>query len=236
MTTSGTTIFNVSRDDVIKAALRSLGVIAIGETPANEDFTNCAFALNNILKVLASQGYLLWTMELITVPMVSGTTSYTIGPSGATVTANRPLRIAFAYIRDANNNDIQLTQLSRTGYEQLTPKNTTGVPVNFYYDPQLDSGVVYFWPTPNVTYNVYLSSQPQVEDIAAGTSSTQNFDLPQEWFQPLRWLLASEVGPEYMSNLPKLQMVQQRASDAMNTIANFGQEQTSVYFTVDPQR
>ena len=64
MTTSGTTTFTVTRDDIIKAALRSLGVIATNESPSSEDYTNCAFALNLILKTLAADGYLCGAMSM----------------------------------------------------------------------------------------------------------------------------------------------------------------------------
>ena len=235
MPSSGTTSFSASRDDIIKAALRALGRLAIGATPANEDFTNCAFALNLILKRLAAQGYLLWCYVHVTVPLVSGTSSYTLGATGSTVT-NRPIRIAQAYIRDADNNDTQMEQLSKSGYDMLTPKDAPGIPVNFYYDPTLDNGTLYVWPVINTTgYNAILSIQRQVQDIAPGASSTQTFDLPQEWFEPLLWLLCKHVGPEYMVNLQKLQVIREYAREAEETISNFTREEASVYFTVDPQ-
>lgn len=235
MSTSGTTTFNVSRDDVINAALRSLGVIGTGETPITEDYTNCAFALNLILKSLAAQGYLLWCYVRTTVPLTSGTASYTIGPSGATVTANRPIRIAYAYVRNPQNIDILLTQVSKSDYDDIPNKTAAGQPTTFYYDPTLDNGTLYTWPVINATgYSVVVAVQRQVEDIASGASSTQNFDLPQEWFNPLRWLLAKHIAPEYVVDMPKLAMIKEYAEEAQNEIANFTREEASVQFTIDP--
>ena len=237
MTTSGTTTFTVTRDDIIKAALRSLGVIATGETPQNEDYTNCAFALNLILKTLAADGYLLWCYVNVTVPLTSGTASYTLGPSGATVTTNRPIRLASAFLRDPDSNDVEVEVLSKSDYNMMTPKTQAGIPSSVYYDPTLDKGTLYVWPVINETgYNLIVTVQRQVEDIVTGTSSTQNFDLPQEWFQPLRWMLAKEIGPEYAVNLPKLQMIEARANEWEEKIANFTREEASVYFTVNPQQ
>lgn len=237
MPTSGTTTFTVTRDDIIKAALRSLGVIGIGDTPQNEDYTNCAFALNLILKTMAAQGYLLWCYVNITVPLTSGDGSYTIGPSGADVTSNRPIRLAGAFLRDADNNDVPLEVLSKSDYNMMTPKTQSGVPSSVYYDPTLDNGTLYIWPVIDQTgYNLIATVQRQVEDIATGTSSTQNFDLPQEWFQPLRWMLCKEIAPEYSVNLPKLQMIEARANEWEEKIANFTREEASVYFTVNPQQ
>ena len=237
MSSSGTTTFTITRDDIIKAALRSLGVIAVGETPQNEDYTNCAFALNLILKSLAAQGYLLWCYVHTTVPLTSGTASYTIGPAGTTpdVTANRPIRIAYAYVRNPQNIDILLTQYSKSDYDDIPNKTAEGQPTTFYYDPTLDKGTLYTWPVIGESgYSVIVAVQRQVEDIAAGTSSTQNFDLPQEWFNPLRWLLAKHIAPEYVVDMPKLAMIKEYAEEAQNEIANFTREEASVQFTVDP--
>ena len=44
--TSGTTTFSITRDDIIKAALRKIGVVAQGETPTTDQITEAAFALN----------------------------------------------------------------------------------------------------------------------------------------------------------------------------------------------
>lgn len=232
MTTSGTYSLDVSRDQIIEAALRSLGVIGAGETATSDDRINCAFALNLILKSLPIETWLLWCYQDIAVPLVSGTASYTLGPTG-TVVGVRPLRIAKAWLRDADDNDIPMTQLARQDYEMLTPKNTPGIPVNYYYDPQLTNGVLYTWPVINTTgYTMYVSNQRQLQDIAStGSASTETFDLPQEWFQPLRWILADEVSHEYVLNLQKVDFIKARADMWRDKMSNFTREEPGVYFT-----
>jgi len=228
VTTSSTYTFDVSSDDVCKAALRSLGVIGTGETPGTEDYTNCRFALNLILKSLPIETWLLWCYNDIAVPLVSGTASYTLGPTG-TVVGVRPNRIAKAWMRDANNNDIPMVQLARTDYEMLTPKDTPGIPVNYYYDPQLTNGVLYTWPVINDSgYTMYVSNQRTIQDITTGT---QTFDLPQEWFQPLRWMLADELSHEYVLNLQKVEFIKARADMWREKMSNYTREEPGVYFT-----
>lgn len=119
----------------------------------------------------------------------------------------------------------------------LTPKAQPGVPTQFYYDPQLTAGIVYFWPIPATSsiYTARLLIQRPVQDIAAGTSSTQTFDVPQEWYQPLRWILADEVAPEYEVDLPTINMIRGRAFEARNKMANFSREEASVFFQPDAQ-
>ena len=85
MATSGTTTFTVNRDQVIDAVLRVLGVIGVGETPIQEDYTNCSQALNIMIKSWAKKGFPLWTYSEIVIPMIAGILKYPIGPSGAYV-------------------------------------------------------------------------------------------------------------------------------------------------------
>lgn len=235
MATSGTYAFDVTRDQVIEAALRSLGVIGAGETATAEDRTNAAFALNLIMKSLPIETWLLWCYQDIAVPLVSGTASYTLGPTG-TVVGVRPLRIAKGWMRNTNVTppiDTPMEQLARADYDMLSPKATPGIPVNFYYDPQLTNGVLYTWPVINESgYTMYVSNQRTLQDISPTSSaSAETFDLPQEWFQPLRWILADELSHEYTVNLQKVQMIQARAAEWRDKMANYSREEPGVYFT-----
>ena len=239
MATSNTTIFTVTRNDIVSAALRSLGILAAGETASTEDFTNCTFALNLILKRLATKGYMPWVYQTVSIPLVVGTQSYTIAPSGADITANRPLRIAQGWYLDPNNNRTPLNQVSRQEFNMFTPSTNPGLINSFYYEQSIgtsavQTGRVYFWPVMNLSgYTAQLSFERQIQDISG---ATENFDVPQDSFDALRWLLADHVGPEYTSNLQKLAMIQERAMRAESEMADWNREDTSVYFQVSPQR
>lgn len=81
MGTSGTNSFIVTRDDIINASLRTLGVIGLGETASTDDITNCSQALNIMIKSWAKKGWPLWTVELLSINMVTGAYVYPIGPT-----------------------------------------------------------------------------------------------------------------------------------------------------------
>lgn len=85
MATSGTTNFSVTRDDVVKACLRVLGVIGVGETPITEDYTNCSEALNIMIKSWAKKGFPLWVYDQVTIPMLIGLNKYPIGTTAGYV-------------------------------------------------------------------------------------------------------------------------------------------------------
>lgn len=85
MSTSGTNTFSVDRDDIIKASLRILGVLGVGEEPIQEDYTNCSQALNIMIKSWAKKGFPLWVYQTVQIPMLEGLEVYPIGPTAAYV-------------------------------------------------------------------------------------------------------------------------------------------------------
>lgn len=311
MAVTGTNSFTVTRDDIIKATLRLLGVIGIGETPETEDYTNCSQALNIMIKSWAKKGFPLWVNEEILVPMITGNTLYNIGPTGGTlvtegititnggtggvdgtyamiitdvtgtgaagsfvvsggtitsititasgsgytaptydftaasitgesistivlgVTTRKPLRTIEAFIRDSSNYDTSLMLISRQEYNMLGSKTSAGIPNQIYYDNLLDYGRLYVFdvPTDN-TQTIYLQVQRQFYDM---TTSTDNFDFPQEWFQALKWGLACELLAEYGVSLQMIPYYEQKALQYIEDCFNWSQEEPGVYFSVDSQ-
>src|ERR1700761_6557593 len=80
MTTSGTSSFNATRDQIILAALRKLQAISANETSVNPTLiTNCAFQLNALVKSLNATGLHIWTEEEATIFLQPNQNSYTLG-------------------------------------------------------------------------------------------------------------------------------------------------------------
>lgn len=236
MTTTGTNTFTVTRDDIIKASLRLLGVIGVGETPLTEDYTNCSQALNIMIKGWAKKGIPLWVTQQITLPMVTSVTSYQIGPTatgtGALVTS-KPLKIFDAFIRDSNNYDTQLLLISRQEYDILGSKSSTGIPNQYYWDNGDPNGTLYVFNVPvDSTHTLYLQIQRQFYDM---TSGTDNFDFPQEWFTALKWGLACELAVEYGIDGKMIPYFEQKAAMAIDEAFDYSVEEASLFFTVNQQ-
>lgn len=230
MSTSGTTNFTMTRDQLIEASLRALQVYGIGDTIPPEVITNVAQALNIWVKALCMKGLFLWCVQEVEIPMVAGQAQYQIGPL---TNKPRPLRILDAYIRYSTGNDVSLTITSRYDYDTLGLKSAQGIPNQLYYDPQLDNGLVTFYNVPFATTDtVHLVIQRQIQDF---NLATDNPDFPQEAFQMLKWGLADEIGLEQGARLEVRQEVALRSKRYMNEFSDFQQEQASVFFTPSTQ-
>jgi hypothetical protein len=231
MAVSNITTFTVTRDEIINGALRLCGVLQEGQTANATQLTDAAQSLNLLLKYYATKGWLLWCYYPISFTTVVNKGQYVIGPSGPDVTDNKPLRVARGYIRaTANSLDIPLNHLTRQGYDMLSPKTQTGVPNSFYIDQQRDTAICYLWPVPiDITHTIVLTTQRQIMDITTGA---QNFDLPQEWFLPLKWNLAADIGPEFGVTERAQQRIDAKAEFYLGEVSDFSSaEEPSVTFT-----
>ena len=142
MPTSGTYAFTVSRDDVINAALRTLGAYGAQDTVPVADITNCAQALNILVKTWVMKGMPLWCVETFPTPMIVGQLTYDLSltSSGGYV----PKKLTDAFLRNTTNgvnNDVSLTIESRYDYNTLGNKLSPGVPNQLFYNPNISSGV-----------------------------------------------------------------------------------------------
>lgn len=82
MTTSGTSVFNYNRNQIISSAARKIGAIAAGETLGADAINDFADQLNIMVKALDATGLHIWTETEATLFMQPNQISYTLG--GAT--------------------------------------------------------------------------------------------------------------------------------------------------------
>lgn len=234
MATSNSTNFSTTRDDIIKGALRLCGALALGETPSADQVSEASDALNMLVKAWQADGMALWARSEYTLALTLDTKSYTIG-LGKTVNIPKPLKITQAILHDTQTNvDIPMRIITRDEYLRLGNKSTNGMPIQIYYDPQRDNGVLYVYPPANSSAVLYkqikFTYQKPFEDFDA---STDNPDFPQEWYEALKYGLASRLAGEYGISLTDRQQLMQEAILIKNEALSFGTEEGSFYFTAD---
>lgn len=85
MAVTGTSEFSLMRDDMIRAVLRTLGVLASGELPEAEDYRNCSQALNVLIKSWEKKGLPLWVTVQWPITLLSGVAAYPLGAEGGSL-------------------------------------------------------------------------------------------------------------------------------------------------------
>ena len=307
MAVSSSFDFTVTRDDVIKAAFRVIGILAPGDTPLAARVTTASEALNMMLKTWQAEGIGLWLNQEVTLFLQADDVDYSIGPSGdncsgtvvktevataavatdtdivvdsisgmtdgdyvgvetdngdihwttingtpgsATVVlttgldyaaavdnhvytyttkTQRPLEIIDARLRNADDNDVPLSIISKQEYNALSDKDSEATPNQIYYDGQLTNGVLYVWPEPSdVKDRIIMTIKRPICDM---DSAIDNFDLPTEWFEVLKFNLATRLAPEY--DIPISNDVGALAMTLKDSVFGFDRETTSVRFVPD---
>ena len=234
MATSGSTDFSVSRDDIIKRALRLIGALAQGETPTTNQTTEAAAALNGLVKAWQADGMPLWAIKSYDIPLTSGIKDYSIG-LGKTINISKPLKVIQSYNHNVTSNvDIPMRILTKQEYNMLGNKTSSGNPIQIYYEPLSDYGILHVFPVPSTTEQtanvITIYYQRPFEDFDAGTDTP---DFPQEWYDAITYGLATRLAPEYGLDATSRKTLWQEMSVIKQEALNFGLEEGSLFFSRD---
>ena len=221
MTTSNNTSYESNRDNLIKGALRKCGVLAEGETPSTESITNCTQALNNIVVRFSTLGMPLWKRIELPITIVASTKDYTIANS---------LKVAQVILKDViGGTQYALINKSRYDYNRL-PNTTTGTPVHYTFNPNLENGTLTIWPTPDAGAATSKSLMVVYQKEFDGfVSATDTPDFPSYWTDAIVYELAVNIAPEYGVPLQDRQMLKSEAKTYLDQAMGYGDEDSSLF-------
>lgn len=188
------------------------------------------FVLNN--------GTSYWT----TVSTVVDSDTLTIPVSGLTSAANagkyvyffttkidRPLRVLQAFYRDSSNADISVDIISQKDYLELSSKSAVGTPTQIHYDPQTIAGQLYVWPAPDdVTTTLELVVERPIEDMDLATN---DFYVPQEWYEPILYGLAERAAVFFHVNEKITAMLSSKAGMYLTRAMDADVENVSLFLS-----
>jgi hypothetical protein len=223
VSTSGSTDFSTTRNQIIHDALLLLNVIAAQEAAEPHQLAFCGRFLDMMVKQWAPK-MMVWPTKDVTVTLVPGTESYAIGNS-LTIDEPRPLKIVSARRQDTSGNEVPVDVVSREEYMAL-PTKSTQAPANMvYYDRQRTSGTIYVWPTGDTSNTtLILTVKRALEDL---DSEGDEPDFPPEGLMALVYNLAVLVGPAF-GGIP--QDIAAIAGQLKQELLEDDTENTAVYF------
>lgn len=191
---------------------------------------------SDYIGVILNSGSVYWT----TITTVSSSTTLIIPAlTDSSTTGNyvwtyttpllRPLRVpAGRSYNIVSAIDVPMIVLSRMDYRNLPNKTNTGVPTQFFYDPQLTNGQLYVWPAPiNTAYAVKITWYRSIQDFDTAANTP---DLPQEWLDTLIFNLAVVMAPEYDCPPQRFQMLVGLAANCLDDVTGWDREPESVFF------
>ena len=186
MTTSGAYTFDPALGDTV---LYAYGLCGIRNTAiVAEHMQSARLAMNFVLSDWSNSTPNLWKVDLVTVPLVEGQTTYDVDPSTIIMLD------AYVTIDNGISDPIDriILPVSRSEYATYPNKEQQGFPTIFWYN-RLISPNVTIWPVPDGTSAQYLKYYRvrQVQD--ADFTNGQTLDVPYRWLRAFVDCLALEL-------------------------------------------
>ena len=213
----------------------ALGSTSLGITSAT------GMSASDNIGIVLDDGTIHWT----TISGAPGTTTtIAVGLASAasagnvvfayTSVINRPQRIISAYRRNISGNDVPIDVGSRQDYQDLANKFVTGKTNRVFYDPQLTTGVLYAWPTPDLATDVirFWYERP-LEDFDA---STDNPDFPIEWAEAICAGLAYRMAKPFGLDARTTAELKEDAMMMLDSALGYDREDASIQFQPDFRR
>lgn len=145
------------------------------------------------------QGERLSVYHLVDTPIqATGALSYTIG-IGGNFNVARPIKIESAFARlnqgAGLSTDFPCRVIqSREDYNRIAVKQLGSLPNAVYYDAAYPLGAVYFYPVPNSSYELHVTTMETLPQFAVPAVAV---NLPPEYMAAIRYNLAVYLAPSY---------------------------------------
>lgn len=186
--------------DIITLALKDAQIIDETETPSAAIMADSLSTLNQLFGMWqALKIYVYATTEITFTP--TGAISYTIGPSGADITATAPQRINYAFIEITGVKYPMCGLLTDfEEFQSISRTSVSSIPDVVFYNNTYPNGTLYIYPQPS-SGTMHLGVDVQLPNYALAPDA---FALDAVYEMPVRFNLAkllsttmgSKVTPE----------------------------------------
>jgi hypothetical protein len=196
MATSGTTDFNLNIDRVIERAYRRAG----RSMRTGYDLDAARDNLNLLFSEWANRGYQLWKVKNTTSNLTANTSLYT-APSDA----DDILEMVFRQTSGSTVTDTTMTKISRSEYQNIPNKGSTGTPTQYYVRRNLANVEINLYLTPLTTdTQINYWYVGRIQDVGAYTNTA---DAPFRFLpcmvSGLAYYLSQEVNPALSGELER---------------------------------
>ena len=231
-TTSGTNTFEkgFSIADIVEESYERIGIQGV----SGYQLKSARRSLNIMFQEWGNRGLHYWEVANNSITLVNGQAVYTMfrsttdGTSDATAVYGVDDVLEAVY-RNASNVDVSLTKISRSEYQALSNKSSTGQPTQYYVQRFIDRITITLYLTPGTSENGKFLNFYYVKRIQDAGSYTNDADVPYR-FVPcmiagLSYYLAQKYAPD------RIQAMKLLYEDELNRALSEDGSSTSSYIT-----
>lgn len=183
----------VSAYDLIKGAMRKVGITSAGETPTTDEANDALTDLNDLIESMNLDNLFVWGSASTPFTTVSGQATRTIGPTGQFVT-DRPVRVTNAYCT-VSGVDYPIEIIGQAEYDNIVLKTQTQQIIErMAYVNDNPNGLLYFWPIPNAAIPIVIGIDRIIAQVAS-TATTMTF--PPGYLKYMMYELGIALSVEY---------------------------------------
>jgi hypothetical protein len=236
MATSGSADFSVSGSEIVSAAYRIVYNTSSEYTLEAVELADGLQALNMLVKNLMgppnflAKGIKTWQRKTASLTLTAKI-EFSLKSSGGDLNIDIPAKVLHANYKIASNdNETPLREMTYQQYFQIADKTATGTPNRYNYQRELDAGKFRLNVVPTAAIvsagnTIEIAYLTPLEDFDAGANDPY---FPQEWYRPLKWLLAQEMHPESGRAMPA--EVAALASQSVESANTFEAEKSDIFF------
>jgi hypothetical protein len=214
MALSGVIDYDLTAAQYITRALIKLGVLGQGFTASADEMQNGLDVLNEMMKTWSTEGPNLWTRADQSVPLVSGTATYTLSP--------RPRLVYNARWVDNGVERLPLSEWDRQDWDKFIYKSSTATnPYRYITDKQRASTTITFWPIPTFSSGTYTVNVGYERAWQIVNSGDDNIDAPEEYTEAIVMCLAARLAEDYALMDANVQRITERAATLYDQAMNF---------------
>ncbi len=201
MTTSASTNFDLTAQEIITYALRKINVTAQTEEPSADDTERARIELNMMLKDWMRYEQM-WRLTEGYVNLLADISGYSLTP--------QPYRVHDVRFRDTNANDTPMLEMTRIQYWSLPNKTSEGRPTQWFFDNQKNTNSIFIWPVlaSVTTETMRVSYQRRYEDV---DTFAETVDIPQQYLGVVGHNLAARLADDYGRSGGHIDRIIQRA-------------------------
>ena len=185
--------------DIVTRAMRITTILGANETIDGNDAADALLTLNQMMDAWQAERLFAYAIVERAYALTAGVGTYTVGP-GATIDVPRPVRIEWAYTRDANNFDRQLSIVPDQVWASIPLKSIGNTfPTVLYYQPGMPQGTINLWYLPPAGLTLRFGAWTVLSEFATLDDSVV---LPPGYEQALVMSLAELLCVEYNMQVP----------------------------------
>lgn len=177
--------------DIVKQALRGIGVLESGEEPSSEELNDSYEIATQMIEDWSNESLLIYgsTHESFAINTVGAANNYTIG-TGATLNTARPLRILNLRDRDSSGYESDIKIVGLNQWAGISNRNSVARPNYAYYNPDYPNGTLYLDSIPEAGHTLKFVSYKQFTAFPALNTAV---DYPPGYERCIRLNLEIEL-------------------------------------------